>query len=790
MVNKEFFISGGSIIKDFSDRNIPQNSHNFVKVSVCIPTSVFENNNYAVELSFSKQLKGQNTQTTLPSLVCASAKTIKVDNVEYIKWSCLLTKTYTNFIGTLYVSPYLIQSTKVDTGETDDDNEPIYRYEITKQATGTTTQLNVIKSVENTTDATIDETGVADYLLELINSKKIKVLNDEDGNTFSSQTIAQAIATCFTDYNATYYDKWLLIVRTSEGEIALFPKLVSSATEYTKLDLTTSKFSRVYNYDNGTYDEVDLSYSKAEINTKLEDYYLKTETYSDDEIDTLLDTKVDKTFTISGKALSGSGIQLENGDVGLGNVKNYGYVLSPSADANDKVVRADGLYAYLQNNFYNQTYLNEYITKINELYALYKDATPDNDSVVNTLYDLIKVFENFDEADNVASILSGLDSRLDLLESENNVVINCGGATIETTDWTSNSGDYSSDYPYKATITDDNITSKLIGASNFDVIFSVNADTSLLSTTAVLNNETGVITFYASETPSEDIVIDNIVAFTNLNAINTLTTDTINQVNQNKNDISDLQSTKISKSNTSGLVKNDGTIDTTTYVKETNSYYNNGTYTKYIENKDNGASIELRVVAPDYTNHQMYATGDAVCMEDMYKATSTKKLVSSVLLQNGKAKIINSTWESGEKTAEHTLEFDEDGNLKIDGNAVGGGGSQLYQHNIRIRYDYNTTYEGILHLVILNDNNTPFDKTALIDYLTTNNYTSSSVGDSLGVLGGYIKNISPNQYGSPISLYYTANALKCEVVGAFGGTFILADQYATPITIYDKPIAI
>ena len=586
MVNKEFFIGGGAIVKDFENRNIPQNSHNYVNVSVFIPVSEFNDNEAtAVEIAFSKQLKGQYNTDTLPSLICASAKTIKYNGIDYIKWECQLSINYTNFVGTLFLTPYIIKTIQVE--ELDENEETIIKTYITKQVASTTTQLNVIKGVENTTDASLEETLAIDYLEGLINAKHIMTITD-----FEANDLTTAINGCFENYVATYYSGWLLIVKYDEGVVALFPYQDNGDNAYTMIKMDGS-MSKLYGYTSSpqAFNELKLTYTKGEIDTTLQDYYTKSETYSDDEVDALLNDKVDKTFTISGKALSGSGIQLENTDVGLGKVDNNNTINSPTENANSSWVSAGGLYTYLRANYYTQAELNDYLTKINELYALYKDATPDNDAVVNTLYDLVQVFSNFPESSNIADIFSGIESRLDQLEELDNVVVNCGSTTLLSSGWTSNSDTYSSDYPYKITYQND----LLKGATNFSVIFGVDADTSLLSTTAVLNNETGVITFYASEIPSDNIAIENIVAWTDMNAINTLTTQTINQVQQNKNDIADLNTNCIKKSNTAGLVKNDGTIDTTTYVKETNTY-SAARYIKTIENKNNSSQILLRVV--------------------------------------------------------------------------------------------------------------------------------------------------------------------------------------------------
>ena len=671
MVNKEFIVGSGGIIKDFTDRNIPQNSNNFVSVGVLIPVSEFDElNNYSVLLATSKIISG--VETSLPSLITYSAKTLKIEGVDYIKFQCQLSISYTNFIGQLKLTPYIVETTIQNEGE--EDEEVV----ITTQKTFTNTTLNVIRSIASTSDASLEEAEAVETLTALIEAKNIKLIED-----YKTGTKAQAIIGCFTDYNASYYEGWLLIVKYSGGEIALLPYKNSSANEFTEIDLDGSIY-KLSDYSSGTYTSTLLTYTKSDIDTN---FYKKTETYSKAEADSLLNEKVDKTTTVNGHALSGD-VDVSKSDVGLGNVENYGIVLSPSADATNKYQDAGGLYTYLQANYYTQSDLNDTITKVNELYALYKDATPDNDNVVNTLYDLVQVFSNFPESDNIASLFSGIDSRLDTLESMGNVVINCGSASI--TSWSANSGDYSSDYPYKATIT----KSELKGAMNFDVIFSVDADTSLLSTTAILDNTTGTITFYASDEPSESISIDNIVGFTNLNAINTLTTDTIHQVELNKNNISDLALNKADKSKA---------ITTYTGKIGFDAYESNKVLENYMEVKKD-------------STHYAYIVGKA---DERVGQTPIKAFIdvkngsdeSKVNVEGGKVELISGT---------HTFRLNKNGNLTLDGNAIGGGHANLQTFNDAITTDANEPNTYHLDLSI------PY---IITDLATGSTPTSYNMGD-------------------------------------------------------------
>ena len=532
MVNKEFIVGSGGIIKDFQDRNIPQNSNNFVSVSVLIPTSEFDGlTTYGVCLASSKVVSG--VETTLPSLICYRAKTIKIEGVDYIKYQCQLSIQYTNFIGQLKLTPYIIEIETINEGE--EDEEVV----ITTQKTFTNTTLNVISSIASTSDASLEEAEAVNTLTALIEAKNIKLIED-----YKTGTKAQAIVGCFTDYNATSYDGWLLIVKYSGGQMALLPYKNTLNNEFTEIDMD-GKVYKLSNYSSGSYISTQLTYSKGEIDTILTSYYTKAETYSKAEADTLLSAKVDKTQKVNGKALSGD-ITLDKSDIGLGNVDNFNTLNSPTENANTSWVNAGGLWTYLKTNYADKSDYDTTKAKVEELYDSFK-GTSDNDNVVNTLYDLIQVFSNFPESDNIASILNGLDTRLSDLEDLTNAVLTINGTiTLDDANWVSNSGDYSTDYPYIITYQND----FLKGVENFDVIFAVDSDTSLLSTTATLNDTTGTITFYATAIPSADIEIEKIVAISNIGTINAISGEDVNQITQNKNDIADLKAGVFYKENT------------------------------------------------------------------------------------------------------------------------------------------------------------------------------------------------------------------------------------------------
>lgn len=778
MVNKEFIVGSGGIIKDFQDRNIPQNSNNFVSVSVLIPTSEFEGlGTYGVCLATSKVVGG--VETSLPSLICYKAKTLKIEGVDYIKYQCQLSIQYTNFIGQLKLTPYIIEIETLNEGEEDEETV------ITTQKTFTNTTLNVIRSIASTSDASLEESEAVDTLNALISSKNIKLVED-----YKTGTKEQAIMGCFTDYNASSYEGWLLIVKYSGGEIALLPYKNGVDNEFTEIDMD-SKFYKLSNYSSGSYTTTALNYSKTEVDTILQDYYTKSETYSKAETDSLLDGKVNKTFTISGKALSGSGIQLENTDVGLGNVENYTTINSPTENANTSWVNAGGLWTYLKTNYADKSDYDTTKAKVEELYTSFK-GTSDSDNVVNTLYDLIKVFENFPEADNIATILSGLDSRIDALEDLSDALITINQSiTILTTDWESNSGDYSSDYPYKTkanTIKND----LLKGAEAFEIVFSVDSDTSLLSTTAILDETTGTITLYASATPSEDIVINKINAVNGLNAINTLSTDAILQVEQNKNDISDIKSQYVKITTSSGngetFIERHSEDDLRIGYKEING--NNGKK-YYIEinttslkianayTTDGGNTFDDKDVL-SLNDYGAFLNGNQLLNERLFKTTTDATESGGVYTISASGSLVNIKVNdfilyvnSGVATTLYQVASITSGVATLSVIASFGGDSKLYQHNIYLYQSLSERIEG--YLQITNNDSNPFNNTSLATWLYEKGFNALNKGHVFtGVVGSNYRQawgIYNNGSATKV-VYYNYSTADITTIDTFNDTVV------------------
>lgn len=743
MVNKEFIIGNGNIAKDFSDRNIPQFSHNQVMVYCSIPVSLFADyENYAVELAVALKVGGNTTP--LPALSMVLAKTFKLDGVDYVKYGAKLSHNYTKDLGELLLTPYIqeIHTEIVDEGE---ETEETINH-IILQDTSTYVKLNVIRSIVNTETAEFDGDGteISSALLEMIYGKRIKFITD-----YANSTLAElyfGIAENYAPTSLLSYEGYMFMVKHTNGNFALFPYMNSSAVEFTKLDLKDGTLSKIYNIGSTTnndettysYDSLKLTYNKSDIDTN---FYTKLETYTQAETDALLDTKVNKTFTISGHALSGDSLQLVKGDVGLGNVENYDTINSPTQNAYTSWVTAGGLYTYLITNFADKSDYDTTKAKVEELYTSFK-GTGDNDNVVNTLYDLIQVFQNFPEADNIATILSGLDSRIDTLEELSDALITINQSiTILTTDWESNSGDYSSDYPYK---TKANVIKNdlLKGAEAFEIVFSVDSDTSLLSTTAILDNTTGNITLYASETPSEDIVINKINAVNGLNAINTLTTDTINQVQQNKNDISDIKSNKLDKKTTlngkQAEISRSIGADNISQTMRVDSAYR-----KYCEvsvgyaDANDKPSFSIIMNDDDEHNGIQYLTFDGDLKVNNKNVNMERLFTSSTdATESGGIYTLDVSGITGIEVNDYILYVNSGvattlyqvasitsgtATLNVIASFGGGGGSQLYQHNIKM-YKYE---KWTITLSLITDNNTQFTASTLFNWLANNGFTTS-----------------------------------------------------------------
>lgn len=656
MINKEIILNAdGSIKKDFSDRAIPQNSNNQVSVNVLIPSTCFTGlSNYAVLLAVSRIIG--NSETTLNTLVMSVSKSITIDGVVYVKYTAYLSSAYTDKIGQLKFSPYIQTTTTITEGGT------TYNA-ISIQQSFTNSNLNVIKSVLPQYDASLEEGNIASTIIGMVEGKKIYTFIDDatsEGEHYFNLT---------DGFNPSVDQfKGCLVVSVWNNETTYIMPYLNDGVKLLEItkDGIFNRISNVsYAENQYTFTKQQLSYSLEEIET------IKT------NLQNQINDKVDKTTEINGHALS-SDITITKGDVDLGNVANYGVESTPTASGDQLYITSKAVYDALQD-------LNSTITlalsgkadtsditsldsRLDAIETLIGDNDGDADNIINTLKEVISALSGLGEDANILNLINakanqsdltaldteingtgGIKTKVDFLYDSNNnayaeIKAQSGTIDILVADWVANTGD--TKYPYKWELSN----GYLVGAKYVSVVFDKDSDTSMLSATVGIDDTNGKVIIYASEKPSATISIQLIAIFNSINAYELYNQTLINQVAQNTSAISDINNVKLPQ-----------------YVK-----------------KYNTQTLTINVVGADYTNHLIELGTNAVVLENMYKESSTKNKVSNITLQNGDVNITTSVWENGEQTSEHTLTFDSNGDLKIDGNAVGGGGKQLYQHYIML----------------------------------------------------------------------------------------------------------
>lgn len=773
MINKEFIVKDGAIYKDFIDRNIPQNSNNQVCVSVLIPASAFVgNNDYAVILAVAYRQTSTSATTTLNSLVLSASKSITLDGVLYVKYSAVLSYDYTQNLGQLLFSPY-IRKIIHEQGEYDSESDT---YEdialISEQQAYTYVCLNVIKSVLPQYDASLEDGTTADAIIGMIEGKKIYTFIDLD-----SASLGEHYYNLVNDYNpnATQFEG-CIVISVYDGETRQYMPYLNDG-DIELLEITKDgKFyviSDVY-YDSGTttytYTRTQLSYSKSEIDTN---FYKKTETYNKVETDTLLDTKVNKTQEINGHALSGN-VDITKGDVGLGNVENYSVEsVEPTASGSQLYITSKAVYDALQlvyavfNDYTTTTDFNALNSRVEDIEVLVGDSDGDDDNIINTLKEVIQTLSGLGEDANILSMINskasqsdfdtlnnqinatnGIADKVDILSERDNAymeITNAGGTIdILTTDWVSNTGDL--DYPYKWELTN----GYLVGATNVIIDFTNDSDTSRIGGSVGIDDENGKVILYASSLPSETIKINKIAVFNDLNSYINYSNQVVQDVNTLKTQVNDINNTKLPQY-VFKRINNNNLIDQyDTYVDNINTFENGGTH-----------KVGLTIT----------------------KNLATQNGLQFNALVNENGFIVNAIKKTGSTYTTHTLKFDIDGNLKIDGVAVGGGGSQLYQHNILITYNTKC----YISLEIINQSNTPYTIQTLLNELYAKGYTTST---KMKTCNGVA------YYGSNLYIVYaigqdTNNSTTCKhLIGRGDGSYlnVYENLDLSSATLYDDNI--
>ena len=694
MINKEIILNAdGSIKKDFSDRAIPQNSNNQVSVNVLIPSTCFVGlQNYAVLLAVSRIIG--NSETTLNTLVMSVSKSITIEGVVYVKYTAYLSSDYTDKLGQLKFSPY-IQTTATTT--VDDESVEV----ISIQQAFTNSNLNVIKSVLPQYDASLEEGTIATTLETQINGKKIYTFIDD------ATSLGEHYYNLVDGFNPGVDQfKGCLVVSVYNGATTyIMPYLYNDDIEL----LEITKDGKLYKISNVSmdelgdttyiYDRTQLSYSKTEIDTKESAIY------------DALALKVDKTQKVNGHALSGD-ITLTKGDVGLGNVVNYGVETTPTITGDNLYITSKGVYDALQviygiiSGLATDDDITTINNRLNSIETIIGSDDGDADSVINTLKEVIVVLNGLGEGANLLDLINakanqsdftalnseingenGIKDKVDLLSERNNAYMeiknSLGTIDILTSDWEANTGD--TEYPYKWELEN----GYLEGAVNCIVVYSKDSDTSMLSATTGIDEVNGKLVIYASELPSDTISIEKIAVFNDLNAYINYSNEIVQQVLANTDAISDINNTKLPQYVKKEIIRN----NFRTFVNNKN----------YAENGSQIVDVSLQAV--EVQNANTFTNCNVT-------ATLTGAMLRTIKVENGSVE-------------QHTLLLDVDGNLTLDGNAVGGGGSQLYQHIIGIMQGTDT----LGWFEITCDKSTQLTFSEILSWLGSNGYviTTNSV---------------------------------------------------------------
>lgn len=714
MINKEIILGNGNIVKDFSDRNIPQNSHNQVCVSFLIPSNQFNDyDDYSVFTGVSRIVGG--SETTLNSLVLTASKSITIEGINYIKFSCVLSIDYTNVLGELRFSPYIQGTRHTDSVLEDSDSngvDEVITETLLDQFSYTNCKLNVIKAVRIQEDASLEQTTIATTLAGQINSKKIYY--NAEWNSISvgnENTLYYNIANGYNP-SVALYNGSIVAIKNQNVVSFYFPYLNDSAVELLKMtnDGLFYKISGISRTGEGTEQspyvynatKQQLTYTKAEIDTKESAIY------------DALDSKVDKTQKVNGHALSGD-ITLTKGDVGLGDVSNMSYETTPTITGENLYITSKGVYDALQviygilDGKVDDADLTSIENRLNSIEAIIGSDSGDADSVINTLkevivvlnglgeganlLDLINAKANQTEVDAISDAVDVLEDKMEIVYARNNAYMEIKNSTgtidIAVNDWIANTGD--TNYPYKWELTN----GYLEGAVNCIVVYSKDSDTSMLSATTGIDEVNGKLIIYASEIPSDVISIEKIAVFNDLNAYINYSNEIVQQVLSNTDAISDINNTKLP------LYE----------LKQESLGTNKGTKTQGISS----GYWSQRVKRLNYGETKIEQSYDEIALSYIDNLDQTTKIVikSDTGYNEGLIKLQNHT---------HTLQLDHNG-LTLDGVAVGGG-SQKYQHCITLIISGTKRF---ISLNVINDDSTPFTYNTLKTYLSGKGFDNSNV---------------------------------------------------------------
>ena len=135
------------------------------------------------------------------------------------------------------------------------------------------------------------------------------------------------------------------------------------------------------------------------------------------------------------------------------------------------------------------------------------------------------------------------------------------------------------------------------------------------------------------------------------------------------------------------------------------------------------------------------------------------------------------------QTKDHTLKLDSNG-LTLDGNAVGGGGKQLYQHNLTIKSIDSNGRCVYITLDIINNSNTQIDYNALKSYLNDNGFVYQKLKGCSGAYG------DSNNNWAITGIYYSSGSICISYITTGSVEFNSISLSATPSVFIDNVVAL
>ena len=264
----------------------------------------------------------------------------------------------------------------------------------------------------------------------------------------------------------------------------------------------------------------------------------------------------------------------------------------------------------------------------------------------------------------------------------------------------------------------------------------------MLSATTGIDEVNGKLVIYASEIPSATISIEKIAVFNDLNSYINYSNEIVQQVLSNTSAISDINNVKLPQ-----------------YLKSSRPHTSSGyNFVNKIERSaDNLLFTSLTITASktntesyyDYQEGMMYITNEMISLVRHKSVDENNSLLVNLKLKDSGFEFKIDNKVSGATTT-HTLTFDANGDLKVDGNAVGGG-KQLYEHNLCFYLlDAGDVDAFLVYLKIISDNAKPMTKADIYNWLIDKGFkeNETNIVSKIGWHKGYYVNGIPSTASS------------------------------------------